>query len=1374
MRSKHLLYLFLVLLAICLPAPGSAATFAVPVVSGLNLTAVTAPLMNSYGSAFPLLTTWKSSGITAIESYDAANAKMLRAELDLDGNPSGSDFPLTENAALFVYAAGSAVISADSGASCAPLNLSAGFNLAGYGCFPGSYLASELLHSLGPVAISSISRLDGNSGRWQTAAFDGGTVVGEEFPLAAGEGYIIHAGAVSEWTSPSPAITGLTPSQIGAATTSTNIEISGNNFHSDSTVTIDGLDAATSYIGATLLRTAVPSQTTSGALAVRVKNPDLYHAGGYLISEPALLAVTDPPLGLTPAALTVWKGQSGAAMTVSIPFPAPSSGTSIDLTSSNPELVGVATPVVVPQGAISVTVPLTLSDTGIVTPQFVTVTASRAGMAGSQAGVSVRPKPTIDLSPLTTLTGLSFTYTLTVHLSDVAPPGGLPVTLAAAPAGIVTVPASVTIPAGTTSAQVTVTGSALGSAVISASSAGLAVNVAQHAVTVKPVQDVTYSSLASSQVGIQVGPVATAPTSASSSYTPVTSAQVGVQVGPLFAQSPVQLMNYGPLASSPVGVQVGSNAVAATSVSAGYSPVASAEVGVAVGPVVTGMSPNHGAVGDSAIPLTVSGFGLNAVTGIAFLPSAGVTVGTLSVAADGLSVSVPVNIAANAALGDRTVLVTTASGIARAAVGRADVFSVTLPTPEIYSIQPLRSTVGQTVAMSMSGKNFASASSVNLMPSSGIVVSNPPVVSADGSTLAVSFTVAADAALGNRVVSVTTPGGTTSGIASVTNTFGVTSASDPGATHTSVSDQVGVLVLTGAATTSRDLAIGPATSLPVGITVGSTLTAITPASGNIGSSGLPVRALGIGLNAATGISFLPPDGITVTSFAIGGDGNPQATIDIAANAPVSPRTVLVALAGGGYAQPTDAGSNQFQVTLPTPQILSLQPIRAMAGQGVDMTIIGKDFGSASRVDFTPADGIAVGNPPTVSADGTMITIDLTIAANASLGNRVVTVTTPGGISSSTASTANSFAVTVDQGTTYTPLLSPMVGVVVPISAIGNLIDAPYGPVASAEVGVMVTSAEAPTSRGVDYGPLVSAQIGIAVGGVFTEFAPGALEPGRSATFTLTGVGLDSVTAVTLVPSDNLAVTTWTPAVDGRSGTVTITADAGAVQGVRSLVLKAGSIALASAPGVDLLQVGYKPTLNSITTTFPQSSLLAALNSTVTLTLNGTHLQGVTKVEVFPADGIVIDSAPAWFSDGTGEHVSVTMVVAAGAQVGDRLVRLTTIYGSSSGVRDDSNTLSIVLTVADSAPAAAENRRVAARRTPVFFDGDTVTGSPAGAHYISALRKTDETPLTPLVNSVYKVTNHAVTRDIDDRETAATEMAMVSRGPPCGGQFSKAS
>ena len=1176
--------IFTFLLMMSVPVSGVAAAISASIVPGLNVTGVTAAQVTSPATAFPLLALWKPSGVTAIESYNAASGTLLRAELDTNGNPSGNNFTLVENSALYVYSTQQSILILGDSSSCSPLHLTVGFNLASHACFPPDYKVSDFLNSLGRNNITSLSRLDLPSGRWQTAAVDDGVMVGDDFWLVAGEGYIIQAAAaVSGWIAP-----------------------------------------------------------------------------------PIIL-------------------------------------------------------------------------------------------------------PTINLSPQTTFTGLSLSYQLTLTLDTVAPAGGFPVTLTAVPAGIVTMPASVTIPNGARSVQVTVSANALGSAIISATSPGLGISGTQHAVTVKTTQAANYTPLISSQVGVQIGPVYTAPTSVNPTYTPVISAEVGIQVGPVFTGvSPIQTRDYGPLASLQIGVQVGENATAPTSFIVDYNPLVSTEVGVAVGPVITGVSPNHGAIGDNALPVTISGYGLGAVTGISFLhATGGITVGLFSVAPDGRSITVPIDIAANADTGARTVLVTTASGVIKATRGGSDIFNVTLPIPEISSISPLRSMVGDTVTMTIIGKNFTSASSVNVSPSNGIVVSNPPTVSADGTTVTVSFTIAAGATIGDRIVTVTAPGGTTSAAASVTNTFSVTSLSDPGFTHTSLSAEVGVQVQLATAAARQIFNYEPIASLPVGVTVGSTITRVTPVSGNIGSSNLVVRALGVGLNNASSITFYPPDGITVHPSSLTFvDGNPQVTIDIAAGADVSPRSVLVALSSGGYALPTDAGSNQFRVTLPVPEISSLQPIRAMRGQVVALTIIGTNFGSASSVDFTPSTGITVVNPPTVSADGTMITTSLTITADAALGNRVVTATTPGGTSSPTASTANSFSVTIDAGTTYTPLLSPEIGVLVSTASLSGPVTMVYEPVTSREVGIMVTPPESPTSQSVDYGSLVSTEVGVAVGGVFTGFSPAAMEPGSSATFTLTGVGLGTVTNITVVPSDNLTVKSWTPAADGRSGTVNITADSGIVQGKRTLVPQVGSTALMSTVvGIDILQIGYKPVLNSITTSYPASSVLAVTGSTVTLTMNGVHLQGVTKIEVLSSDGITVDNAPIWSSNETGEHVSVTVIVAASAVVSDRLVRLITPYGSSSATLGTTNTLKIIETIGSIAPESDDKDWVAANEPPVEIANDYLTVAKISELYGLNGRKLDAVLLAMQQRITTNASEHSSRGILKERMFRLAELPDLSRGPP---------
>src|SRR5450631_1299223 len=86
----------------------------------------------------------------------------------------------------------------------------------------------------------------------------------------------------------------------------------------------------------------------------------------------------------------------------------------------------------------------------------VTVTASAAGYASDVEPVTVSITLTLNPTSVTVLT--SATATLTLTASETAGSGGLVVPLSTNPTGIASVPASVTIPSGSSKTQVTVTG----------------------------------------------------------------------------------------------------------------------------------------------------------------------------------------------------------------------------------------------------------------------------------------------------------------------------------------------------------------------------------------------------------------------------------------------------------------------------------------------------------------------------------------------------------------------------------------------------------------------------------------------------------------------------------------------------------------------------------------------------------------------------------------------------------------------------------------------------------------------------------------------------------------------------------------------------
>lgn len=1219
----------LILIILSVPLSGFAAPVLSTIAPGLNVTGVTAELTAGQLTAFPLLSLWKPLGVIAIESYDANSGKMLRAKLDGNGSPIGTDFPLIENSALYVYSTQQSTLSLPDSTTCAPLNLAVGFNLTSHACFPVNYPASQFIASVGTANVTSLSRLDLHSGRWQTAAVDSGTIVGDDFPLIAGEGYIVYAsGVVNGWNA--------------------------------------------------------------------------------------------QQLSLTPATLTAWQGQPDATLTVSIPDAAPPGGTQISVSSSNSTLVNLASQVTIPQGSSSLSIPLTLPDTGLSASQPVTVTASSNGFNSAQSILSIRPKPTVNLSPLTILTGQSWTYFLTVSLTETAPTGGLQVTLSPSPAGIVTCPATVTIPAGATSAQVTVTALSVGTATITASASPMAISGTTNTVTVKA----------------------------------------------------IQTLNIGPMLSSPVGIMVSTPAPPTTK-TIQLAPVMSSAVGVNVGSVITGVAPETGAIGMTGMKVTVTGAGLGTASAISFLPADGITLqtGTFAIDANG-NPEVLINIAPTAPTTMRTVIVTLPSGQAIPAGPGANQFRVTLPEPQILGMQPIRAMAGQMISLNIFGKNFTSATSVDFTPATGIAINNPPTVNSAGDLVTVTVNIAADAPIIDRVVTISTPGWTSTATPSVANTFHVTA--DAGTTYTPlVSSQVGVLVQT-TATANDQKTYTPLTSLPVGVAVGGVITSVTPQSGSVGAASQTVRVNGIGLAAATGLSFYPDTGIVVNTatFTAATDGSyVQVEISIDQSAPLTARTVLL---GGITALPAGPEANQFKVTLPAPEIQAIQPIRQAVGSTFTLTILGKNLASASRIDFAPASGISVNNPPSVSNDGTSATVTVIIDANAPIGARVVSLTAPGGITSGVASAANSFTVTSDVGVVYTPVLSQPVGILVAPAAVVTSQLVTYNQLLSQPVGVTVTPVPAPTTWNPAYGPIVSQPIGVSVGPTITSIAPRTIEPGTTATITIYGAGLDQVNAVQMQPSAGFIINSVIPAPDGMSATVSITAEAAIAIGTKTMVVStaAGTVTPA-APASLLLLAGPKPIISSMQ--IGAGSPLAVAGSTVTLTINGINLQSTSQVRFVPSDGIQVSNPPTWYSDGQGEHLSVTVFISATATGGDRVVIIDTLYGSTDGAPLAGNTFTIYQPslVRNNAPLPGAERLFLARceaASEQAHEGKSQLESSRVTQAPATVRQRDEQQIDATITAMYWM-NHSSRQTEQNHEFSSAggrerrHLFSQYRGPP---------
>ena len=320
-------------------------------------------------------------------------------------------------------------------------------------------------------------------------------------------------------------------------------------------------------------------------------------------------------------------------------------------------------------------------------------------------------------------------------------------------------------------------------------------------------------------------------------------------------------------------------------------PFASPVLGIAKGAYITGVAPAGLMIGTGPTELVISGSELSGVTGVSVLPSTGLTLGAVSVAPDGRSVSVPVTVAADAPANERQVILAGAHGPYIAVPANADQFLVTLTPPQIVSIDPIFAVTGTTGAtLTVRGSNLQRAQSITLTPSTGISVGAFPNVSADGTSLTAGFSVAALAPTGVRVVRVTTPGGTSEDIASPANSLLV--ANEVLATYRPIYGAPLGVVLQGAAPAIPQNAFG---SL-LGVAFGPTAAALAPAAASVGQT-IDLAISGYQLEGVTSVQISPADGLTLGSPTVSQDGlTVTVSLAIASNAAQTLRTVKL-LAG---------------------------------------------------------------------------------------------------------------------------------------------------------------------------------------------------------------------------------------------------------------------------------------------------------------------------------------------------------------------------------------------------------------------------------------------------------------------------------------------
>jgi hypothetical protein len=148
-----------------------------------------------------------------------------------------------------------------------------------------------------------------------------------------------------------------------------------------------------------------------------------------------------------------------------------------------------------------------------------------------------------------------------------------------------------------------------------------------------------------------------------------------------------------------------------------------------------------------------------------------------------------------------------------------------------------------------------------------------------------------------------------------------------------------------------------------------------------------------GTNFAAGATVgVSGSGITVSGIMVVNATQITATFAIAANAAATSYNVTVTSGG------QTSNSRTFTVSVPPPPTLTapLSPNQGNLGQTLTVAFLGTNFISgATSINFVTGTGVTAN---VNVANSTTMTATIAIAANASLGWRQLTVTTPGGTS----------------------------------------------------------------------------------------------------------------------------------------------------------------------------------------------------------------------------------------------------------------------------------------------------------------------------------------------------------------------------------------
>ncbi len=755
-------------------------------------------------------------------------------------------------------------------------------------------------------------------------------------------------------------------------------------------------------------------------------------------------------------------GGSTCQGTVSLSGPAPYNGATVSLNSSNSTLAPVPSKVLIPSGARSAN--FNVSTGAVAANTSVSVTGSykgifKTGSINLSPPTTTAPTLTSVLLDPSSVTGGSASQGMVV-LSGAAPSGGSTVSLSSSNTSAATVPASVTVAAGSSSASFTVNTSAVSSttsANITASMSGVSQS-ATLTVQAPPPPTVTISLLTLSPTSLVGGsssqgtvyissaaPSGGSSVSLSSSNTSVANVPASVTVAAGATSATFTVTTKSVTTSTSVNI---------TGSLGGVSRSASLNVTSASAPTLSSISVNPASVmGGSASQ--------GSVTLSAAAPSGGAVVplSSSNPSVTTLPASVTVNAGATTAtfsVGTQAVSATTAVNISGSSGGvtRSASLTVQAPAPTLTSVSlNPTSVLGGSASqgtVTLSAAAPSGGATVTLASSNTSVASVPASVTVGAGATSATFSVTTQSVSSSTSVNISGSYGGASRSASLTVTAPAPTVSSLTLNPTSVTGPAtsqATVTLSGAApsggsTVSLSSSNTSAATVPASVTVAAgsssaSFTVNTSAVSSTTSANITASMSGVSRSATLTVQAPPPPSPTLSTLSLNatsvvGGGTVQATVTISSAAPSGGSVVSLASSNTSVANvpasvTVAAGATSASFTVTTQSVTTSTSVNITGSLG------GVSRSGSLTVNPPPLPTLtAVTLNPTSVAGGSTSQGSVTLSGPAPSGGAVVTLsstdtsaaTTPASVTVAAGSTgANFTASTQAVSTTKTVTIS---------------------------------------------------------------------------------------------------------------------------------------------------------------------------------------------------------------------------------------------------------------------------------------------------------------------------------------------------------------